>query len=133
MPAERPMKTPILDARDAILRHIRWRITLQLAIRMREPLSANAIQAIEHPEQCSVGQWIGSIETPLVRRLPEFRGLVECHLEFHRAMLEIAEFINRGEFICAERALEPDSRFRAAAQAISSAITKIDRALRTKF
>ena len=39
---------PVLNAKAAIARHVQWRITLQLAITLREPLSAGHTEQIRH-------------------------------------------------------------------------------------
>jgi methyl-accepting chemotaxis protein len=118
---------PVLTAKDAITRHVRWKITLQLAIQMREPLTPRAIRAIQYPDECSIGKWLLSPLTLKIRRTPEYRALVPRHEEFHAAMVEIAELINSGDFAAAERGLDPNGRFRKAAQAVACAITAVDR------
>jgi hypothetical protein len=118
---------PIVTAKDAIAHHMRWRITLQLAVTMREPLSPRATSAIQHLNECSIGKWLVSQQTLSVRGTPEYRDLVACHEQFHRAMIQIAFAINHGDYEAATQALAPCSSFRKAAQAIASAITALDR------
>ena len=118
---------PIVTAKDAIARHMQWKITLQLAIALSEPLSPNAIRAIEHSEQCPIGRWLVSQHTSDLRNTPEYRDLVARHEEIHRVLAQIASLINNRKYGAARRALDPNSRFRQASQAMASAITALDR------
>jgi methyl-accepting chemotaxis protein len=127
MTAKSPVDVPIVTAKDAIAHHMRWRITLQLAVTMREPLSPGATRAIQHLEVCSIGKWLVSRHTLNVRNTPEYRDLVARHEEFHRVMTQIAFAINHGDYEAAGQALAPGSSFRKASQAISSAIMALDR------
>ena len=127
MTAKSLVDVPIVTAKDAIGHHMRWRITLQLAVTMREPLSPGATRAIQHLEECSIGKWLVSRHTLNVRGTPEYRDLVARHEEFHRVMTQIAFSINHGDYETAGRALAPGSSFRRAAQAIASAIMALDR------
>jgi hypothetical protein len=127
MTSKSPVDVPIVTAKDAIGHHMRWRITLQLAVTRREPLSPGATRAIEHLEVCSIGKWLVSRHTLNVRNTQQYRDLVARHEEFHRVMTEIAFAINHGDYEAAGRALAPGSSFRRAAQAISSAIMELDR------
>jgi len=43
--------------------HVRWKITLLLAARMREPLSERATRSIQHPEECAIRKWLLSEHT----------------------------------------------------------------------
>ena len=119
--------TPIVTAKDAIARHMQWKITLQLAIALNEPLSPNAIHAIEHSEQCPIGRWLASQHTSVLRNTPEYRDLVTRHEEFHREVAQIASMINHGKYGAARRAIDLNSNFRKASQAIANAITALDR------
>jgi methyl-accepting chemotaxis protein len=118
---------PIVTAKDAIARHMQWKITLQLAIALNEPLSPSAIHAIEHSEECPGGRWIVSQHASSLRNTPEFRDLVVRHEEFHRELARIASMINNGKYAAARRALDPNSNFRKVSQAMSNAITALDR------
>ena len=118
---------PIATAQDAISRLMQWKITLQLAIAMHEPLSPSAIRAIEHSEECPGGRWIVSQHTSGLRNTPEYRDLVAGHEEFHREVAQIAAMINHGKYSAARRAIDPNSSFRRASQAMANAITALDR------
>jgi hypothetical protein len=122
-----PVDVPIVTAKDAIAHHMRWRITLQLAVTMHEPLSPGATRAIQHLEECSIGKWLVSQHTSSIRNTPEYRDLVACHEQFHRVMNQIAFAINRGDYEAAGQALAAGSNFRKAAQAIASAMMALDR------
>jgi hypothetical protein len=123
-----PLTTaPVLTAMDAISRHVRWTITLQLAIQMREPLAPHVVRAIRYPDECSIGKWLLSPLTLKIRRTPEYRDLVARHEDFHAVMAEIAALIGSGDFAAAARGLAPNGRFRKAAQAVAHAISAVDR------
>jgi hypothetical protein len=127
MTTKSPVDAPIVTAKDAISHHMRWRITLQLAVALRESLSPGATRAIEHLEECSIGKWLVSQHTLGIRGTTEYRDLVARHEEFHRVMTAIAFSINHGDYEAAGRFLAPNSSFRVAAQAISSAMMALDR------
>ena len=117
----------IVTAKDAISRHMQWKITLQLAIALHEPLSPSAIHAIQHSEQCPIGRWLVSQHTSGLRNTPEYRDLVAGHEEFHRELAQIAAMINHGKYGAARRAIDPNSSFRRASQTMANAITALDR------
>ena len=95
--------------------------------RADEPLSPNAIRAIQHSEECPIGRWLVSQHTSGLRNTPEYRDLVAGHEEFHREVAQIAAMINHGKYSAARRALDPNSSFRQASQAMASAIMALDR------
>jgi methyl-accepting chemotaxis protein len=119
--------SPIRTAQDAIAAHMRWKISFHLAIRMRESMSERAMDAIEDPRKCSIGQWLVSPGTMGVRRTAEYGALVARHEEFHVAMQRMANLINSEDYLGAARGLEPGGRFDLASKAIASAITCLDR------
>jgi hypothetical protein len=127
MTSKSPVDLPIVTAKDAIAHHMRWRITLQLAVTMHEPLSPRATSAIEHLEECSIGKWLVSQHTSNIRDTPQYRDLIACHKQFHRVMNQIAFSINHGDYEAARQALASGSSFRKAAQAIASAMMALDR------
>ena len=106
---------PIVSAKEAISRHMQWKITLQVAIALHEQLSPSALRAIQHSEECPIGRWIISQHTLSIRGTPEYRDLVTRHEEFHRELAQIATLINNGKYGAARRALDPNSSFRKAA------------------
>ena len=117
---------PIVTAKDAISRHMQWKIALQLAIALHEPLSPSAIHAIQHSEECPIGRWLVSQHTLSIRDTPEYRDLAARHEEVHRELAQIASLINSRKYGAARRALDPNSSFRQASQTMASAITAFD-------
>jgi len=99
---------PIVTAKDAISRHMQWKIALQLAIALHEPLSPSAIHAIQHSEECPIGRWLVSQHTLSIRDTPEYRDLAARHEEVHRELAQIASLINSRKYGAARRALDPD-------------------------
>jgi hypothetical protein len=118
---------PITTARDAIASHVRWKITLVMAARMREPLSDRATHSIAHPDECSIRQWLVSTHTLPIRHTPEYRCVLDRHLEFHRAMQAVARLINSGEYAAAERLLNAPAGFLHASTAVANAIMALGR------
>jgi hypothetical protein len=118
---------PIITARDAIASHVRWKITLSMAARMREPLSERATHSIQHPDKCSIYQWLLSRHTLNIRHTLEYRVALDRHNEFHQAMQGIASLINSGEFVAAERLLTASDGFLLASVAVANAIMALGR------
>jgi hypothetical protein len=116
----------VLTVKDAIAMHIRWKITLQVAIVRQEPLSPGAIHAIEHPDECCIGAWLRSRHTVAIRQMSEYASVVAHHVAFHREMLQIADRIAKKEFAAANRHLDPRGSFHHASQALASALTALD-------
>ncbi len=98
-------ETAILNAKGAIARHMQWRMTLQLAITLEEPL------APEHIQQ---------IRTYRV-------DLCDKHVDFHREMDGVAKLIEGGRYAEAARAIDPYSSFAYSSKALALAITAYDR------
>ena len=118
---------PILNAKDAIASHIRWKITLLTAARMREGLSERATRSIDDPAECSIRRWLDSDRTLAWRGTAEYKAVVERHYRFHREMQRIAELLNRGQYADAERLLTPDSGFERASVEVANALMALDR------
>jgi hypothetical protein len=116
----------IVTAKDAIANHMRWKITLQVAIALNEPLSPSSIRAIEHLDECPIGRWLVSQHTLSIRNTEEYRDLVFRHEEIHREVAQIASMINNRKYSAARRALDPNSSFRQASQAMANAIMALD-------
>jgi hypothetical protein len=127
MPPVQYIAKPILTSRDAIASHVRWKITLLMAARMREPLSARATRSIQHPEECSIHQWLHSRHTLYLRGTPEYLAVLDRHTRFHREMQSIARLINSGDYAAAERLLNAPAAFQKASIAMASALMALDR------
>jgi hypothetical protein len=117
----------VLTVQDTIAIHIRWKVTLQLAITRLEPLSPGAIGAIERPNECCIGRWLRSSQTQAIRHKPEYLAVVAHHAAFHREMLQIADWIANKDFAAASRHLDPGGSFHLASLALASALTALDR------
>lgn len=118
---------PILNAHDAIASLVRWNITLSLAVRMREPLSARAYQSIQFPEQCSIGKWLLSEPTLHLRRSREYVAVLDAHEASHRHMLCVANLINSADFEEAGRLLNSAEPFLGTSHSLANAIMAMDR------
>ena len=127
MPAEPYIAKTIETAPDAIASHVRWKIALLLAARMREPLSERATRSIQHPEECSIRKWLRSERTLHLRGTPEYDAALDQHTAVHGQMLQIANLINAGEYEEAERLLNATEPFQNASTALANAIMALDR------
>jgi hypothetical protein len=127
MPPEPYIAKTVENAPDAIASHVRWKIALLLAARMREPLSARAIRALQHPEECSIRKWLDSERTLHLRGTPEYQAALDLHAAFHGQMLAIANLINAGDFEEAERLLNAPEHFEKPSIALANAIMALDR------
>jgi hypothetical protein len=130
----RPFLTlPIRTAQEAIASHVRWLITLQLAVKMRETLTPRCNHAIRHPAECAIGEWLLSPALAHLHRTPEHLALSAHHKHFHHEMLKIATLINALDFESAARLLnDPNGTFQSAARATANAITTLDRTHKLK-
>lgn len=118
---------PIVTAQDAIASHVRWKVTLLLAVRMREPLSERATVSINRPHECSIHRWLLSKYTLGLRGTPEYRVALDRHLAFHVQMQRIALLLNTGEFEQAARLLSSPENFQSASNAFANALMALDR------
>ena len=119
----------VLTAKDAIRRHMQWKITIQLAITMREPLSADHVQQIENFRRCAIGAWLESSATLPIRSCAEYDELKRRHIRFHDEMVSIARLLHAGRFEEATVATQPGSAFDLASRALAAAITVCNRIL----
>jgi hypothetical protein len=127
MPANTYIAKKIESAPDAIASHVRWKITLLMATKMREPLSARATNSIQRPEECSIRKWLLSDHTLHLRNTPEYQAALDQHLAFHGQMLRIADLINSGDYVQAERLLNSPEHFQNPSIALANAIMALDR------
>lgn len=122
----------VLTAKDAIARHMQWKITLIFAIQRREGLSAESVDQIAHEDHCAIGQWLFSRKTLGIRERVEYKTLVARHKSFHCEMSRVAALINSSGFEEAEKALGPKSRYTAASHAIVFAIMEMDKVMQIR-
>jgi methyl-accepting chemotaxis protein len=118
----------IITPSDAIASQVRWKITLLLAVKIREQLSARAQQSIQHPEQCSIGKWLLGKHTLHLRGTKEYLAVLDGHEAFHRQMLRVANLINSGDFDEAECLLNSPEPFLSVSNTLANAIMALGRA-----
>jgi hypothetical protein len=118
---------PIVTAQDAIASHVRWKVTLLLAVRMREPLSERATLSIHRPQECSIHRWLMSKHTLRLRGTAEYRTALQLHLAFHVQMQRIALLLNTGQFEQAGRLLNSPESFQSTSNAFANALMALDR------
>ncbi len=120
----------IVTPQDAIASHIRWKITLLLAVQMREPLSDRATRSLQHPEECSIHKWLLSDHTRHFRGTRDHRTVLDSHAAFHSQMLKVATLLRAGDFDQAEGLLNQSGPFQAASISLANAIMALDRGTR---
>jgi hypothetical protein len=121
---------PVITPQDAIASHVRWKITLLLATRMREPLSDRATHSIAHPEECAIHKWLLSSHTQHLRGTREYRAAIDLHAVFHGQMLKVATLLRAGDFNQAERLINQPGPFQDASNSLANAIMALDRRTR---
>ena len=121
-----PNSAAVLNAKSAIARHIQWKITLQLAITMQEPLSALHVREILHFRECAIGRWLDSAATLPMRVKAEYADLVRKHIDFHHEMTKIANLIAQGRYEDAARNISPSSSFIRSSHALANAVMAYD-------
>jgi hypothetical protein len=127
MPSAQYIPNTILNARDAIASLVRWKITLQTATQLREPLSKLATRTIHQPDECSVGLWLLSRHTLHLRHMPEYSTVIDLHNAFHREMQTIARLINTGDYAAADRMLNAPTGFQHLCNVSGHAIMALER------
>ncbi len=121
-----PDVSTVLNAKAAIARHIQWKIALQLAITLQEPLTSDQMHQIQHSRECAVGRWLDSPLTFGMRSSIQFSNLQRLHIEFHQQMLRVAEMISDQRFEEAARAISPSSPFMQSSKALAHAVMAYD-------
>jgi len=121
-----PEVSTVLNAKAAIARHIQWKITLQFAITMQEPLSAEHVHQILNYRHCAIGRWLDSALTTPMRGRPEYVDLVQKHIEFHHEMKRLSELIAGARFEEAALNIGPLSGFARGSKALATAVMAYD-------
>jgi hypothetical protein len=117
----------IITPQDAIASHVRWKITLLLATRMREPRSDRATRSLEHPEECSIHRWLLSRHTQHLLGTPQHRAVLDLHAAFHSQMFKVATLLRAGDFDQADRLLNRFGPFQESSNSLANAIMALDR------
>lgn len=116
----------VLNAKEAIAKHVHWKIVLQFAITVEEQLAPEQISAIRRHHECAIGRWLDSPANLKFREHPAYRTVVARHIDFHREMVTISEMIFERRFAEARICMRVDSHFGRAAGALALAITALD-------
>ncbi len=119
----------ILTAKDAIRRHMQWKMTMQFAIATREPLCPDHLEQIRHFRRCAIGRWLDSPSTLPIRSSREYADLARKHVRFHEEMEVIAQLLDSARFEDANEATKLASAFDRASEALAAAIMACDRVL----
>jgi methyl-accepting chemotaxis protein len=117
---------PVLTPRDAIASHVRWKIALQLAAQLREPLSERATRSITHIEECANYKWLVSEHTRDLRGTTEYRAVVQRHAAFHDQMRKVANLLQAADFDSAARLVNQPGPFQDASNALANAIMSLE-------
>lgn len=99
---------------------------------IREMLSAAIVEQasvdgllLRSPCHCEVGRWLGGEGARRWAGHHAFLGLNEAHREFHACAGQVAELINGGDYVEAQRALRSGSRFSLALADLASAFRRM--------
>ncbi len=118
--------TQVLNAKEAIAKHVNWKIALQFAITMKEQLTPEQVSAIQHHRRCAIGRWLDSTVSLPMRQDPAYRDLVARHMQFHREMIAVSHLIAENRFYEAAASIKENSGFAQAGLALARAITAFD-------
>ncbi len=116
----------VLNAKEAIAKHVNWKIVLQFAIVMKEQLTPEQISAIQDHRVCSIGRWLDSHVNLSMGQHAAFRDLAARHMQFHQEMIFVSQRISQRRFEEAAISIRKDSRFAQAGLALAQAITAFD-------
>ena len=116
----------LLDAKAAVARHMRWRMTLRFAVATREPLPADQSDEIVNYKTCAIGRWLDDPSAARAYDAADWRDLTQKHIAFHTEMAKIAAMLSRSDFAAADAAMDLSSPFQAASNALAMAITTLD-------
>ena len=116
----------VLNAKEAIAKHVNWRLVLQFAITVEEQLTPEQISAIQHHSQCAIGRWLDSPVNFNMRQHPAYRDVVTRHIQFHQEMISVSQLIAEKRFSEAAASFKQNSSFTRAGLALARAITSLD-------
>ena len=118
--------TRVLNAKEAIAKHVNWKLVLQFAIAVEEQLTAEQVSAIEHHRECAIGRWLDSPVNFKMRQHPAYCDVVTRHIRFHQEMISISQLIAANRFFEAAASIKQNSSFTRAGLAFARAITALD-------
>ena len=116
----------LLDAKAAVARHMRWRMTLRFAVATREPLPEEQANEIINYKTCAIGRWLDDPFAARAYNAADWQDLSRKHIAFHNEMGKIAAMLSLGDFAAADAAMDLCSPFQAASNALAMAITSLD-------
>ncbi len=116
----------LLDAKTAVARHMRWRMTLRFAVATREPLPEEQGKEIIDYKTCAIGRWLDDPSAARAYDAADWQDLSRKHIAFHTEMARINAMLSLGDFAAADAAMDLSSPFQAASNALAMAITALD-------
>lgn len=122
--------TKVLNAKEAIAKHVNWRLVLQFAIAVEEQLTPEQVSAIQHHRECAIGRWLDSPVNSEIRQLPAYRDVVTRHIQFHQEMISVSQLITQRRFSEAATSIKETSKFTQASLALARAITALDQVVK---
>ncbi len=92
------------DIDSAIGAHSAWRQYFEAAI---EGIDGDKLTdpALYDHTRCVLGAWLHSPEQQPLERLPVFKGLIECHEDFHLLAEKVVSHLHRGDVDAAQAVL----------------------------
>jgi len=120
----------LLTAKDLIVRHEKWKLTLWAAVFSRKPLTVEQIDQIVHQEHCPIGRWLEAQAATELGTRAEYEEMVQNHIDFHGEMMEIAMHLARKDYAAAARGIQDGSSFSLSGRRLAQSILALNRIYR---
>ncbi len=108
-----------MDARTAIAAHREWRDHFRAAMATREPLDVPQITA---DDCCNFGRWLFGEGQRQFGHLPCWQDCVDAHAEFHREAAKVAEVLNAGQLLQADKMLAAGTNYAKSSERLGMAV-----------
>ncbi len=116
------------DIQAAVAAHLGWKTRLRDAIRTGEKFD---ITTVRRDDCCPLGKWLHGPGGNKWGQAPAFVTLVQNHAVFHVEAARIAEMVNAGDRVSAERLLAGGTSFAKATQATVVALKSLDTTIKS--
>jgi methyl-accepting chemotaxis protein len=109
-----------VNANEVIAAHRAWKETLRMAMATRERLD---LVKISSDNSCQFGEWLYSAEcTTQFGHLPEYSQCLADHAAFHRAAGKVAEAINAGDLLNADKMMASGTHYAHTSETLSISV-----------
>ncbi len=113
-----------MDIREAIRRHLEWKVRLEWMLCGHQPLDA---AGLSRHDQCELGGWLAGEAATRYGGDPSLTKAIDAHHRFHEICGAIAGAIESGERDRAVSLLTPGGAFTQASWAIVEALDELAR------